>query len=262
MKRKNILFLVFFVLLLSGCEDRPILSSYSLVLPELPGHWEEVLGEPLWRIEWVNEVGVWQRREGVAGTNSGTGGLELSLINEWIYPVIAWPYWPDLDLHPALMRPAGGIFPRDVSGGNLVLTWEGGVDAVFWKELGAAAETGSQRLPWNFDWPRFREILVTGNISDEVKEDPWLPDWRDIAARTVRSGFDSRRIVPERSNELVISELTDIGGLWISSSPFRPPINAPPEGPLELKVYESTETWVSSKGILKGSTRGWIFIAR
>ena len=255
MKYKYFFVVTLFLVLLAACEDRPIQSSYKLVLPELPPQWKELLGENHWRLEWVNEQGSWQRLD----LRPGITPPEFSLINEWIYPVIAWPFWPEWELHPALMRPCGALFPWDVSGGDLIFSWKGGVDALFWKELGAASHANVQRSPWNFDWPRFREILSSGNLSEEVKQDPWLADWRDIAARTVQSGFDSRRIVSRKSSELIIP---DLGGHWIGSSPFAAPLDAPPEGPLELNVYDNTETWVSSEGILKCSSLGWIFIAR
>ena len=255
MKYISFLVITSFLVLLTACDDRPISSSYRPVLPELPGHWEEMLGKAHWRLEWIDESGSWQRWEGRPGMEPP----ELSLINGWIYPVIAWPFWPEWNLFPALMRPGGALFPWDIYGGELRLSWEGGVDAFFWKELGVFSQANAQRAPWNFDWPRFREILADGNINEDLKQDPWLADWRDIARRTVMSGFDSRRIVPRVSSELVIPEL---GGSWIGSSPFMPPLDAPLQGPLELNVYDSTDTWVSSEGVLKCSVLGWVFIPK
>ena len=254
MKYRYFILLILTFLLVS-CEDSPIRSSYRIVLPELPEHWKELLGDAHWRLEWVDEQGSWQRLD----LRPGAQPPEFSLINEWIYPVIAWPFWPEWELHPTLMRPCGALFPWDVSGGELILGWKGGVDAILWKELGAASRINAQRSPWNFDWPRFREILSSGNLSEEIIKDPWLADWRDIAGRTVQSGFDSRRIVPRKSSELIIP---DLGGRWMGSSPFATPLDVPPEGPLELQVYDSTETLVSAGGILKCSTSGWLFLAR
>ena len=255
MKHLPIIFVIFLFLL--GCQERPIRSEFRPVLPELPGHWQELLGQAHWRIEWLNGDGSWQNLELAPGIEAP----QLNLVNEWVSAVIAWPYWPEWDLHPGLMRPSGAIFPWDVSGSILRLSWMGGVDAILWKELGIAAAWSeqTQRQPWNFDWPRFREVLSSGNINEEVKKDPWLADWSSIAQRTVQAGFDSRRLVPRASTELVIEEL---GGRWVGGSPFAPPVNAPEQGPLELKVYDNTETWVSAQGILKCSVSGWLFLAR
>ena len=240
-----------FLLLLPACKIGSIRSFYRPVFPELPAHWEKILGNPRWRLEWVDENGAWQEWEGVDAP-------ELSLIQEWTSPVLAWPYWPERDLIPGMMRPSGALFPWDVSGGSLVFGWKGGVEAIFWKELAMAerpTEASEGRLPWYFDWSRFRELLESVNIPDKVREDLWLADWKDIAVRTVMSGFDRRRIVSRSFSELVIP---DIGGFWAGSSPFAPAFEAPAEGPLKLSVAETPDTWVAVEGILKCSVAGWV----
>ena len=159
-----------------------------------------------------------------------------------------------------MKRPAGAIYPWDVSGGEITLGWHGGVEAVFWKELAAAERSTAAsftRLPWYLDWPRFRTLLAEGNIPENVRLDPWLPDWKDIAQRTVQSGFDSRRIV---SRPLSVMSIPGRGGLWIGSSPFAAPLYADPEGPLEVNTGAVPDTWISKEGILKVSTAGWVFI--
>ena len=244
--------LVFF----TACESGPILSSYRLVLPELPVHWKEILGEPHWRLEWIGGEGFWLEWEG-AGQPP-----ELSPIQEWTSPVLAWPFWPAWDLPPGLMRPAGALFPWDVSGGKLLSSWKGGADAVFWKELALAERStaaAAGRLPWYFDWPRFRELLRDGNVPEPVRRDPWLADWKYIAERTVRSGFDRRRIVSRTFTGLSIPGL---GGRWIGSSPFALPLDAPTEGPLVLSVSAAADTWVSPGGVLKCSSSGWVWRGR
>jgi hypothetical protein len=166
-------------------------------------------------------------------------------------------------MEPALMYPAGAIFPWDVSAGKINLSWEGGVPAVFWKELASAlpaalSATGSsaaKRLPWYFDWPRFRELLESGNIPEAVRQDLWLADWKSIAQKTVQSGFDRRRIV---SRPLTKMSVPGLNGRWAGSSPFAPPVDAPPGGPLQLMVSDIPDTWVSTLGVLKCSTAGWV----
>ena len=160
-----------------------------------------------------------------------------------------------------MMRPCGALFPWDLCGETLALGWEGGVMAVFWKELAQAERSSAaaaERLPWYFDWPRFRELLKSGNIPEAVRRNPWLADWKDIAERTVRSGFDRRRFVSRSFTELSIPGL---GGFWIGSSPFAPPLEAPLDGPLCLSVTGAPDTWVSSRGVLKCSASGWVWRA-
>ncbi|MDR1862550.1 MAG: hypothetical protein LBQ67_01375 [Treponema sp.] len=250
MKRFFLVFLLCFLLLLTACPSPPIARYYRLRLPSLPAGWEEILGEPLWRLEWVNGDGREEVYEG-----PGRELPELSLMQEWSSPVLAWPYWPEKKLFPGDMKPAGGIFPWDVSGGRLVLDWRAGVDAFFWRELSAAA-SGGNRLPWYFDWPRFRELLRSDVINEDVRLDPWRADWKTIAGKTLASGFDRRRIVPRPVAEITIPGM---GGFWIGSSPFSPPLDFPPGGSLSLPAAEAVETWVSSEGILRCGGSTWLF---
>jgi len=242
-----------------SCDNSPIIPSYYLILPELPGHWLGILEEPHWRLEWVGEAGLWLEWE----LGPGQTPPPVSLMPEWSSPVLAWPYWPSIGLFPGMMRPAGAMFPWDVSGqAALTLSWRGGLDAVFWKELANAerpstpeSATAARRIPWYFDWPRFRELLSGEDIPEAVRHDPWLADWKDIAQRTVNSGFDRRRIVSRRFSEL---EIPGLDGLWAGSSPFAPPIEAQSDSPLSISVNDTTDVWVSSGGVLKASTAGWV----
>jgi len=158
------------------------------------------------------------------------------------------------------MRPAGALFPWDATGSRLKLSWAGGVDAFFWKELAAVERVTTAaegRLPWYFDWPRFRELFAGDVLSEAIREDPWLANWRDISQRTVQSGFDRRRIAARAFTELAIP---DLGGYWINSSPFAEPLEAKPGGPLIVNAANVPDTWVSSGAVLKCSTAGWVVI--
>jgi len=266
MRHKLLAGIVLPLALLAACQDGPIRSSYRLVFPPPPEHWMDFLagmsaensGGPHWRVEWVAEGGSWREKE----IGPGGGTPDIPLIQEWTTAVLAWPFWPELDLLPGMMRPLGALFPWDAAGGNLLLSREGGVEAVFWKEMAAAdrnTAAAEGRLPWYFDWPRFRELLESGNIPEAVRQDLWLPDWKSIAEKTVQSGFDRRRIVSRTFTTLVVPGL---GGHWIGSSPFAPPVDAAPDGSLTFNVTGTPDTWVSSIGILKCSSSGWVFIAR
>jgi len=212
-------------------------------------------------MEWVGEEGTWHEWEG----KEGAGLPSLYLIQTWTTPVLAWPFWPELGLSPGIMRPSGALFPWDTYGGDLCLSWEGGVDAVFWKELaGAGRQDGSSRaenakndrFPWLFDWLRFRELMEGDDIGDAVRHDPWVVDWKDVGRKTVESGFDRRRIKAMKSTEV---EILLPAGRWLSSSPFAPALETPASGKLTLEVTDAVGVWVSAGGILKASTSGWIF---
>ena len=242
-------------LALAACSDNPISTSYKAVLPELPPHWEEIPAKPHWRLQWIGDTWHWQEKD----ISPGQEVPNLHLGQEWQTPVIAWPFWPELNLLPGIMKPCGALFPWDIRGEKIILDWEGGVIAIFWKEMAAAerlTKTSAGRPPWFFDWLRFRELLSSDNIPAAVREDLWLPDWKSIAEKTINSGFDRRRIVSRSFSELSIPGL---GGQWIGSSPFAAAFDAGDSGPLVLKVTGVPDTWVSTEGILKCASNGWVF---
>jgi len=258
MKNKCFGLMLILSVLMSACGNGPARSGYRPMMPVLPGHWQEVLGEAHWRLQWIGEEGVWKTQD----VPPGAEAPPLSVVAEWTTPILAWPFWPEAGLAPGIMRPGGALFPWDAIGGNLLFSWEGGVEAVFWKELAGVERAGGAslgRLPWYFDWPRFRLLLESGDIPEEIRRDPWLADWKEIAARTVGSGFDRRRIVSRRLTEVAIPGL---GGLWVGASPFTPPLEAPPGGPLLLLAGAAPDTWVSSTGVLRCSTLGWVLRER
>ena len=238
--------------LLVSCVDNPVRSGYRLILPELPGPWAEILREGRWRLEWINEDGAWQEWE-------GCDVPEIRICSEWTIPVLAWPFWPERGLLPGMMRPAGALFPWDASGENIALSWKGGVEAVFWKEMALAErpdEKSKERLPWYFDWPRFRELMESTDIPGNVRQNPWLADWKLIAQKTVLSGFDRRRIVSRVFSKLIIPDMT---GRWTGSSPFEPLLEAAQDGSLTLNVTNAPEAWVSDRAFLRCSTSGWVY---
>ena len=253
MKRLYIFCVLLLLVLLAGCDDSLVRQSQRPNLPLLPPGWQEILGEPFWRLEWIDENGNWQEWEGRSDSVP-----RLSLPAEWTTPVLAWPFWPDWALLPGVMRPCGALFPWDAIGDKLELSWKGGVDAVFWKELAAYSASGG-RFPWYFDWPRFRELMESESVPEALRLDPWQADWKEIGRRSAESGFDRRRLRPRNFTEI---SLHGFDGFWISCSPFAPPLEAGPEGLLLLNAADTPGTWVSSSGILKCSSVGWVFIPR
>ncbi|MDR1586682.1 MAG: hypothetical protein LBS57_04420 [Treponema sp.] len=253
---------------LAGCGYDLTDSRYSLELPEIPAAWVSLPGPPQWRVEWLNPEGLKER----ALIGSGEKP-EIRLPRTWTSAVIAWPCWPEQGIVPGVFRPAGALFPFDVSGlgraggsgGSLVLGWRGGVDAFLYWELAAAADSGAgetpegtatARLPENFNWPRFRELFNDENVNKEVRGDPWLADWRGIAQKIVQSGFDKRRLVPRARSEMRIPLPP---GLWVGTSPFAAPLSFEDTAAV-FPVCEAVDTWVSEAGILRCSREAWIFL--
>jgi hypothetical protein len=131
--------------------------SYCVVFPALPDTWREVLGEPRWRVVWISPQG-----EQTLESDGKDAPLVDPLI-EWTTPVIAYPFWPERGIRADMMKPAGALFPLDVNGGTIKLSWQGGVEAFIYKELASTppeATSGTPRRPQYFNWPRFRELLT------------------------------------------------------------------------------------------------------
>jgi hypothetical protein len=253
---KSLLLYMLPALLASGCGRNPADSGYTLELPDLPPAWRELLGNPCWRIEWISPEG--QKESLITGAPP-----EITVPQGWASPISAWPFWPDKGIAPGIFRPAGAIFPFDAAGAGLRLSWRGGVEAFLYGELAAASaavsgeEASVPRQPWNFNWPRFRELWDDPELPEEVRSDPWRVDWKQTAARIVSTGFNKRRIVSGPREEIAIPVPP---GPWIGASPFSPPLFF---GEGERPVFSagtSPETWFSPAGVLRCTAETWILI--
>ncbi|GHU24040.1 hypothetical protein FACS1894172_08610 [Spirochaetia bacterium] len=234
--------------------SNPADTSYRIVFPEIPDSWHTVLGTPEWYVEWVDSVGILQSAAGISSINA---------MPEWTTPVLAYPYWPERGVAPKTMKPAGGLFPFDRSGDRIVLSWRGGVDAVFYQEVSRAA--GSEKSPPStpriaayFNWPMFRELCAEETLNPEIQNDPWRVNWNTVAARTVQSGFSRRALSAEPVREVAIP--VEYDGLWIATSPFSDPVVQNAGNPLSIRVTGGITTFVSGAGILRYSAGNWILI--
>jgi hypothetical protein len=245
--------------ILFACRNPVIPASYRLVIPALPPAWEAILGPPQWRVEWFTPDG---RLHSGEGTAAALPGVDLPV--EWASPVLAYPFWPDRSLGPGCMRPAGALAPFDVEGGDLCLTWEAGPEAWFYRALAAASSggelsgTAAGRRPDRFDWPRFRNLLHDGDIPQEVQNDPWLADWDTIAAKTVQSGFDRRRIRASPREPLTLS--VPWPGPWAGSSPFAEVRHWEAGETVTVDAPAEADTLISPGGMLRYNMNGTVRI--
>ncbi|AEF84100.1 hypothetical protein TREPR_3142 [Treponema primitia ZAS-2] len=255
------------IMALGACGDPVIPQEYTVVMPSLPSLWEETLGQAHWRLIWLNQEGVYQTAE-TAG-----GKAAVSVVQEWATGILAFPYWPSRGVLPGEMRPAGGIFPFDAKEGSIYLSWQGGPEAWFYREMAAATEASAdpgKRRPEYFDWPRFRSLLASSSVPPEIQADPWRADWTDIAVRTVKSGFDRRRISLRKEVELPVSREAllregpgqpgETIGPFIGPSPFAKPVIAEPGVGFRFRVGAETDTYVSAGGLLRVSRSGWMWV--
>ena len=236
------------VLLAGGCKDITP-SGYALKLPELPENWVSLLGEPDWRVEWVDPDGIKQAADFIPE--------EIEIPNTWANPVTAWPYWSRHNIIPGVFKPAGALFPFDANGGSLNLTWEAGVGTVFYWELAHANEGNYSRLPANFNWTRFRELFTAGILSEAVCKDPWLVNWKSAAEKTAGNNFDRRRLVPEAA----VSKAIPVPDCpWFGTSPFAQPLYFAKGSIPIFPVRPGINVWISSEGILRANGDVSIFI--
>jgi hypothetical protein len=244
-----------------GSEDH----TYTLEFPALPDNWQEILGTPLWRLEWINTSGKQEQFR-----CSADNAPEIMLPYSTAVPVLAFPYWPDRDIVPGVVRPAGAIFPFDTDGTSIALSWRGGLDATVYRELALSftsinsggndskTQAYTKRQPQYFDWPRFRELLREGDIDSEVQQDPWLADWPSICLKIVQSGFDKRRIKARPCEEVLIP----LGaGPWIGTSPFAEPLVPQDGGDLRIRAGDTVDTYFSAAGLFKVTQGVWILEA-
>ena len=235
---------------LTCCGDR-FPSRYTLEFPRAPEPWVSLLGEPHWRVEWLAPDGRRQTEDILPG-----GSLEIELPATWTNPVTARPYWPGHNLFAGLFMPAGALFPFDVDGSRLCLSWEAGPDTVFYWELAQAGSTDISKNPANFDWPRFRELLKSEDLNADVSRDPWLVDWRFVAEKTIEANFDRRRLVPQSAVSMNIPVSL---GPWYGTSPFADPLSFAERETPSFQVRPGLNLWICSKGILRVNGNTQVF---
>ena len=207
------LFLLFLISIgLSACGPSPLPDYYLVQLPRSPASRTELLGEPQWRLEWYDSGGELQQKE-IIGISA-----KIEILIEWPSAVLAWPSWPEKGLPAGYFYPAGAIFPLDVNGETIILNWKAGAEAYFYRELdNIRIQNTANRIPEYFDWKRFRSLLRE-ETPEELRMDPWLADWKDIAERTVRSGF--RRSYVRAENRTNTEITVPHAGPWFGASPF------------------------------------------
>jgi hypothetical protein len=238
------------VLLFQSCGEPVNYPEYRLEMPALPAVWTELFGAPLWRIEWIDKDGRWARAD--------TGGSfypGVSLPEGWTTPVIAYPYWNGQGIYPGTMKPCGALYPLDVEGGTLRLSWQGGVDAFFYRELSRGSN--ENRQPNKFDWPRFRSLFSEKKISADVCADPWLADWSAIAVKTAETGFNAKRIVPCETGNLIID--VPEAGPWAGVSPFAASLPWEKGQKAVLPVTSIVDAYFCPSGILRCKNGLWVF---
>lgn len=235
---------------LAGCSEPALHAEYGLELPVLPALWAEALGRCAWRLVWVDGDG---RR--VQADADGGALPRVHVLEAAATPVIAYPYWLERGIAPGTMKPCGAIYPLDARGGAIRLSWERGVDAVFYAELSRWG--GSQRQPHYFDWKRFRELFTERKLDERVCDDPWIVDWREMAIKTAASGFNSRSVVPRTTVDCSVEIPED--GPWVGVSPFAGAFLWEKDAKAVLALNDAVDSFFCPKGTLRCTKGAWVF---
>ncbi|AEJ20228.1 hypothetical protein [Gracilinema caldarium] len=256
-------YLIYIVLMpLSACQFTADLfwvdtKVYIFELPEIPHEWNDVLGSPAWRLEWLSEQGHISSMDVPLGVIT----TEVSLSIHQPGPILAWPYWPQLGITPHRTRPAGALLPLDVQQNRCRLTWMGGIEATLFYLL-KTSPGNAKYDPDTFNWPRFRKLFSEKKLPLAVLADPWCVDWALVATKTRLSGFDSRRLVSQPTKPLFVT-LPDVGP-WVADSPFIPYLlegRASEELKITLETTASVNTILSAHGIIAYSWDGIAYIS-
>jgi len=244
-----------------SCGPSPLQEQIRVIFPAVPAVWKELLGEPSWRLEWYDPAGKGQCAEFPAPVTAGaainTASTNIAILIHWPNAVLAWPYWPKKDIPPGLFYPAGAIYPLDAHGEKMNLSWRGGIDAYFYRELDKARSLNtSNRVPEYFDWKRFRTLLWQ-DAPEELRFDPWLADWQDIAEKTVKSGFRQNLLKAEKRSDTAIVLPHD--GPWIFASVFQPPQLWQNESTIIIPVGKHPEILLCPAGFLSVTPKGQLW---
>ena len=223
-------------------------------VPEVPGAWLAILGEPDWLILWFGPDGT--ERNAVI---RGAGRAALEFPSAVATPVLAYPHWPGAGVEAGLVRPAGALVPFDLRSGRIALSWKGGISAVFYREL-LRSGGPADRLPERFDWPRFGKLLDSDSISPAASEDPWRVDWQAVAVATRAYGFDSRRIAPRRTVSVRVP--APCVGPWVRTSPFLATPLETEDGFFDIEATDEPDSLLSRQGILRFDREAFAWFPR
>jgi hypothetical protein len=201
------------VIPLSSCALDTRVDRIILRFPENPPAWRGA-GNPRYELAYRDAAGSKIRLD------SGPGdGIPITLERGRDQAFLAYPYMADY-LWPGVLKPAGAVYPGELAGDELALTWEGGLGASAARSL-----EGSGYPIGTVDWRR---------IAAEAKKrvgDPWAIGFRPIAAALLNGSFGMATLKPDallpvrvplsaRSRDGATGETGTREASWAADSPF------------------------------------------
>lgn len=194
-------------LLSAACSWFSTTTEVPVRLPEPPEHWRQAFPDLTFRI--------------VTPSGEETAGVvRLPKVANW--PVLAVP-----TARGVRLPPAGALWPWDLSGEELVVSWEGG----------PAAEVFAGLVREGVDIAPINGERLLEEMGSRCAGDPWALDLVHIADRLASGVFrvTDIRLLPCRDVELAETLLPPAPpGEWFLESPFRSPLDPEPGQPLRL----------------------------
>jgi hypothetical protein len=191
----------------AACSWFSATTEVPVRVPEPPEHWRRAFPDLAFRI--------------LTPSGEGTAGLvRLPKVPNW--PVLAVPTARGVPLPPA-----GALWPWDLEGEELVLSWEHGPAA---EVFAALVREGVDIAPINGE--RLLEEMGPRGAGD-----PWALDLAHISERLASGIFrvTDIRLLPCRDVELAEALLPPApSGEWFLESPFCSPLALEPGQPLRL----------------------------
>jgi hypothetical protein len=172
-------FAVFTIVPLVSCSLDASTDRIVLRFPEIPPAWRNA-GNLRYKLTFRDAEGSKIDLDAVPGD-----GIQITLERGSAQAFLAYPYITDY-LWPGILKPAGAVYPGELAGDELRLTWEGGLGA------GAARILEGSGYPiGTADWRR---------IAAEAKDragDPWAIGSRPIASAILSGSFGVAAFKPE-----------------------------------------------------------------
>lgn len=235
--------------------DNAIKDSYKLCAPTVPQAWSEILGQPEWRFEWIDPDGVLRHAE------SSQNIYNTGIFSEGTSFALAYPFWPKHNIPSGIMKPAGALFPFDVQNQSIILSWQGGIDANFYRAIAAKKNKKNQKYnPQNFDWLRFRALWKEAKLGEEILLDGWRADWELAAEKTALSGFSVWNIKPRETENLIIT--LPASGPWFGSSPFAKEFTGNAGEKVVFHAGTQTDTYFCPTGQIRVALKIFSWILR
>jgi hypothetical protein len=193
-----------------GCRFLAAEAPVWVVLPDVPAHWRDTLGDPAWRVV-------------VPGMDTGPligpgiGALPLRVPKSQNVPVLGYPVAVE---GRCVLPPAAAVFPADLAADHctLALSWERGPAGEILRRLGVQG----------VDLETLNAPRLCREIEERFAPDPWALDLDRAADALVCGSF---RVTDLRALDRREVRLPVGAGWWFLESPFFPTVEVGGEEP-------------------------------